>query len=152
MALSLKIPVEDISPCQGRVLVAEDNAALRDYLVAVLRAEGYEVTEARTADDLMDTLAISLIPDLGSGAFDLVIAEDRLVARGEAILCSEAEIPPFVLIGEGVGRTPAGNRLVGKAVARFPKPLDIEGLRTTVRSFSQPASDARQPREVSANN
>ncbi len=152
MQASFKIPVEDISPCQGRILVAEDNAALRDYLVAVLRAEGYDVAEARSADDLMDTLAISLRPDLGSGAFDLVIAEDRLVARSETILCNGADIPPFVLIGDAAGRTSAGNRLASKAVARFAKPLDIESLRIAVRSFSQTASDVRPTREASANN
>jgi CheY-like chemotaxis protein len=42
--------LEDISPSNGRLLVAEDNAALREYLVAVLRAEGYEVVLSRQDD------------------------------------------------------------------------------------------------------
>jgi CheY-like chemotaxis protein len=152
MPSSLDISVEDISPSQGRVLVAEDNAALRDYLVSILRTEGYDVAEARTADDLVDTLAVSLRPDQGCGAFDLVIAEDRLVARGEPALGSGADLPPLVLIGEAGGRTRTGGRLASKAVARFGKPLDIDSLCSAVRSFSQMGSDSRQTREAIISN
>jgi DNA-binding response OmpR family regulator len=155
MPSSREIPVQDISPRQIRLLVAEDNAALRDYLVTVLRAEGYEVAEASTADDLVDTLAVSLHPDLGSGAFDLVIAEDRLVHRGEASLSwggwVRAKIPPFVLIGAGPGREPP-HRLEPKAVARLSKPLDMEDLCSTVRTLAETASEMPEPRAAAGNN
>jgi CheY-like chemotaxis protein len=50
-----------------RLLVAENNPALRDFLLAILRAEGYVVVGVATWIDLMDTLAVSLHPisDLG---------------------------------------------------------------------------------------
>jgi CheY-like chemotaxis protein len=154
MSSSREIPVEDISPCQGRVLAAEDNAALRDYLVTVLLSQGYDVAEASNADDLVDTLAVSLHPDLGSGTFDLVIAEDRLFHRGETALgmggWGGGKIPPFVLIG-GTGRVP-GQRLASRAVARFDKPLDIEDLCDTVRRLAHNVSAKSEPTQAVANN
>jgi two-component system response regulator (stage 0 sporulation protein F) len=152
MPLPREIALEDISPCKGRLLVAEDNAALRDYLVAILKAEGYDVAEASNADDLADTLAVSLRPDLGSGEFDLVIAEDRLVVRGETTLgngrWSSGKIPPFVLIGAVPGRAPARGGLGKHAVAMFDKPLDIESLRDAVRCLSQTVFESRQAQET----
>lgn len=150
------IDLEDISPRKRRLLVAEDNAALREYLVAVLRAEGYDVAEASSAEDLVDTLAVSLRPDIGSGEFDLVIAEDRLVLRGESVLghgrWAQANIPPFVLIGAAPDRTcsPSGPR--NNAVAAFGKPLDIESLRSAVRCLAQTLFETSQTAEAVASN
>lgn len=150
-----KITVDDISPRQKRVLVAEDNVALRDYLVAVLRAEGYEVVEASTAEDLVDCLAISLHPELGCGAFDLVVAEDRLVHRGEASLerggWARARMPPFVLIGTTPRISQGQHPLAAKAVARLEKPLDMEDLCSAVRCIARPTASAQES-EVQASN
>ncbi|MGD0835922.1 MAG: hypothetical protein ABSB49_04665 [Polyangia bacterium] len=156
MPLSRESIFEDISPSRGRLLVAEDNAALRDYLVAVLRAEGYEVAEASTADDLLDSLAVSLRPDIGSGGFDLVIAEDRLVRRGEPVLLKEqwarGDLPPFVLIGSFPDRDAAARVSGVSAVVRLTKPLDIDSLRSTVRFLAGNLVEARLVKEATARN
>lgn len=155
MPASRDITLEDISPRKHRLLVAEDNAALREYLVAVLRAEDYEVAEASSADDLVDTLAVSLRPDLGSGQFDLVIAEDRLVQRGETVLghgrWPQATMPPFVLIGTGPDRASLPNGPRNKVVAWFGKPLDIESLRSAVRCLAQTLFETCQAKLATAN-
>jgi len=148
--------LEDISPSNGRLLVAEDNAALREYLVAVLRAEGYEVVQASTADDLVDTLAVSFRADVGSGEFDLVIAEDRLVLRGELALVNRqsggASTPPFVLIGSFLDQN-AINRILGAtAAATLGKPLDMDSLRSTVHRLACSATEARKQRDMAARN
>ena len=56
---------------QHRLLVGENNASLRDFLVAVFRAEGYGVLAVGTGIDLLDAVAVSLHPEFGSGEFDL---------------------------------------------------------------------------------
>jgi DNA-binding response OmpR family regulator len=156
MPPALNVDVEDISPRKQRLLVAEDNAALREYLVAVLRAEGYDVAEAASADDLVDALAVSLRPDIGSGEFDLVIAEDRLVLRGETVLgnghWAQANIPPFVLIGAVPDRVPLPSSPRNNAVASFGKPLDIESLRSAVRCLAQTLFETTQTKQAVASN
>ena len=128
-------------------MVAEDNAALRDYLVGVLRAEGYEVAEASTADDLLNTLTMSLHTDLGSAEFDLVIAEDRLVGPGAPVpgnSGTRASVPPFVLIGTDSRRRSAATLLGTNAVDMFDKPLDMDSLRDAVHRIANNVVDSRQ--------
>ena len=151
MPLPSEHPIEDSSPRKRRLLVAEDNAALRDYLVAILRAEGYDVAEASTADDLVDTLAVSLRPDVGSGKFDLVIAEDRLAIRGALTLAKEPsareKMPPFVLIGSFSDRDSTARALGPNAVVRFAKPLDMDSFRDAVRCLTHIVAETRQSRK-----
>lgn len=66
MPISVETALDDISPCQSSLFVSEDNAALRDCLLARLRADGFDVPEASTVDELLDTLAASLHADLRS--------------------------------------------------------------------------------------
>ncbi len=143
---------KDLSPGKARLLVAEDNAALRDYLVAVMKAERYHVAAASTADDLIDTLAVSSLPGIGSGKFDLVIAEDRLVARSRNALVNgnwtHGALPPFVLIGSLSDRSSAAEDLGLTVVFRFGKPLDMEGLREVVRALAQHLVEDRQARSA----
>jgi len=156
MPLSRESLLEDITPHNGRLLVAEDNAALREYLVAVLRAEGYDVAQASTADDLVDTLAVSFRADVGSGEFDLVIAEDRLVLRGELALVNcqsgRASTPPFVLIGSFLDPNTIDRILGGTAATTLGKPLDMDSLRSTVHRLACSAAESRKQRDMAARN
>jgi len=156
MPLSRESLLEDISPSNGRLLVAEDNAALREYLVAVLRAEGYEVVQASTADDLVDTLAVSFRTDVGSGEFDLVVAEDRLVLRGELALVNRqtegAITPPFVLIGSFLDQDAIDRILGATSAVTLGKPLDMDSLRSTVHRLAGGAAEARKQRDMATRN
>jgi CheY-like chemotaxis protein len=83
-----------------RLLIGEANPALRDYLIAVLGADGHEVVAMASGTDLMDTLAVSLHPEFGSGHFDLVISEARMLGAEEARILrtfgDRAIVPPFL--------------------------------------------------------
>lgn len=137
-------PPENAVHRTGRLLVAENNAALREYLVAVLRSDGHEVAAASTSEDLVDALAVSFCPEIGSGAFDLVIVEERLMRHGHLKLLGSSgargRIPPLVLIGAGRASSP--DILDEDVVVRLSRPLDVDSLRAAVRCLVQSDADA----------
>jgi len=76
---------------QGSILVADDEAAIRESLSEVLREEGYEVTEA---GDGLEAIAA-----LQGRNFDLVIADLRMPgADGIEVLRRAREIAPQTLV------------------------------------------------------
>jgi len=122
-----------------RLLIGEANPALREYLLAVLGADGHEVVVMASGVDLMDTLAVSLHPELGSGHFDLVISEARMLGAEQARMLrtfgDRAEVPPFVLTTVYRDK---GLQVKAKqfgALAVLEKPLDIDELRQIVNTF-----------------
>ncbi len=130
-----------------RLLVGESNPAVRDYLVAVLGADGHEVVAMTSGVDLLDTLAVSLHPEFGSGRFDLVISEVRMLGAEEARvfgkLVERAKLPPFVfttVFGDKELRVKA--KQFG-ALAVLDKPLDIDNLREIVNSVLHPLPEDR---------
>ena len=122
-----------------RLLVGENNPALRDYLRAVLRGDGHEVVAMPSGMDLLDTLAVSLHPELGSGHFDLVISEARMLGAAEARVFSElenrAKAPPFVLISAFRDKELQVKAAQFGAVAVLDMPLDIDNLLEIVNGF-----------------
>jgi CheY-like chemotaxis protein len=89
--------------------------------------------------DLLDTLAVSSYPQLGSGSFDLVISDVRMPgSTGLQVLLQMAgapRIPPFILITafEGEELHAAAEDLGVLAV--FDKPFDVDELRRFVSAF-----------------
>jgi two-component system response regulator PilR (NtrC family) len=76
---------------KGAILVAEDEAAVRESLAEVLRDEGYEVTAV--ADGAAATAA------LGAQEFDLVLSDIRMPGvDGLAVLRHAREIAPQTLV------------------------------------------------------
>ena len=76
---------------QGRLLVADDEAAIRESLSEVLREEGYEVTEAVDGS--------AAIAALQAREFDLVIADLRMPgADGIEVLRRTREWAPQTLV------------------------------------------------------
>ena len=81
----------DPAMTQGRLLVADDEAAIRESLSEVLREEGYEVTEAVDGS--------SAIAALQAREFDLVIADLRMPgADGIEVLRRTREWAPQTLV------------------------------------------------------
>lgn len=117
---------------QHRLLIGESNPALRDYLVAVLEADGHEVVAMASGVDLLDTLAVSLHPEFGSGSFDLVIAESRLLGAQEAMVFSgfrgRTKVPPFVFTTVYGDKELRAKAKQFGALAVLEKPLDIDEL------------------------
>lgn len=121
-----------------RLLIGEANPALRGYLLAVLGADGHEVVAMTNGVDLLDTLAVSLHPEFGSGRFDLVISEARILGAEEARVFSKlvdrAKLPPFVFTTVFGDKELQVKAKQFGALAVLDKPLDIDDLREIVNS------------------
>jgi DNA-binding NtrC family response regulator len=130
-----------------RLLIGEANPVLRDYLLAILRADGHEVVAMPSGIDLLDTLAVSLHPEFGSGHFDLVISEARMLGAEEARMFGKfgdrAKVPPFVFTTVFRDKDLQARVKQFGALAVLDKPLDIDGLRKIVNSSLGHLTEAR---------
>jgi DNA-binding NtrC family response regulator len=130
-----------------RLLIGESNPAVRNYLVAVLGADGHEVVAMTNGVDLLDTLAVSLHPEFGSGHFDLVISEARILGAEEARVFSKlvdrAKLPPFVFTTVFGDKELQVKAKQFGALAVLDKPLDIDDLREIVNSALHPLPEDR---------
>ena len=130
-----------------RLLIGETNPALRDYLLAVLRADGHEAVAMASGIDLLDTLAVSLHPGSGSGNFDLVITDVRMLgkaeARGFSELGNRAKAPPFVFTVSFRDQELQAKALQFGALAVLDKPLDIDNLREIVNGSLHQLTEGR---------
>jgi DNA-binding NtrC family response regulator len=126
------------TPARGRVLVVEDEAYVRDSLVAVLRAKGFEVEPAAAAAEALALVAKAPV--------DIVLSDLRmpgadgleLVRRLQAV---SPEIPVVILTGHGTVAS-AVECLRAGASDYVLKPVDPEALDVCL----QRALDARSLR------
>ncbi|MCA8939144.1 MAG: sigma-54-dependent Fis family transcriptional regulator [Planctomycetes bacterium] len=108
----------------GKVLVAEDNASMRDVLVMALEASGYEVSAAENGEEALARLK--------GEPFDLVVSDLKMPKLdGMGLLRASREVrqpPAFIMItahgsiAEAVEATNLG------AVDFIEKPFDLEKL------------------------
>jgi len=122
-----------------RLLVAEDDRSFREMLVAIFKADGHEVVAVANGLDLLDTLAVSVAPEVGTGKFDLVISDVRMPgSTGLQVFAQMAgapKIPPFILITAfGSEDLHAEAEQLG-AVAVLDKPVDFDVLLTFINNF-----------------
>ena len=120
----------------ARILVADDDAGMRDLLAAVLRRDGYEVTVSEDGDALMDT--VSKFPE---GTFDLVISDIQMprVSGLRVLATIRRQHPrlPVVLI------TAFGSAEMHREAARLgatkvlDKPFKVADLRELVGDLLQ---------------
>jgi CheY-like chemotaxis protein len=122
-----------------RLLVAEDDPALRAMMVALLAAEGHDVVAVENGLDLLDTIEVSLVPELGTRHFDLVISDVRMREmtglRAFAQLGSRPSVPPVVFITAFGDEQLREEATRAGALAVLDKPLDFDELLTFVRDF-----------------
>jgi DNA-binding response OmpR family regulator len=122
----------------GHVLLIEDDEALAGILAAHLRARGYTVTAAPTAEAADAELRTGLRPDIVVLDINLpgetgwsVVRSDALVAAGD----------PPVLVASAMSVSPARLREYGVA-GYLPKPFALETLRTTIDRLLSKEEDA----------
>ena len=124
-------------PPKHRLLIGEHNPSIRDFLVSVLHAEGYEVMAASNAEDLVNMLAVSLHPEIGSDRFELVIAEVRMLGHvGLSALTQFEDVPgapPFVLIAGIADQQLNAQASRSRALAILEDPVDMEDLLRVLR-------------------
>ena len=118
-----------------RVLLAEDDAAMRALLAAKLRRAGLDVIEAASGYEALDWLARGLI---GQPTIDLILSDVRMPGfDGLNILASLRQagtpIPAILITAFGSTAAHASAARLG-AFAMVDKPFDVDDLVILVRS------------------
>jgi CheY-like chemotaxis protein len=123
---------------RARVLVAEDDAAMRDLLVSTLRDDGHEIIEARDGVDLLRQLA-SLDAATADLPVDVIVSDVRMPGTSglEALTILRRfsrSLPVVLITAFGDLATHAEAQRLG-AAAVFDKPFDLDELRSTVSAL-----------------
>jgi DNA-binding NtrC family response regulator len=131
-----------LSKTRGRVLVVEDEAYVRDSLVAVLRAGGFEVNAAASVAEAVALLAKAPV--------DVVISDLRMPeADGLALVrrmqASSPETPVIILTGHG-NVASAVECLRAGASDYILKPADPEALEVALQRALEGRSLRREVR------
>ena len=122
-----------------RLLVAEDDEALRGLIVETLRNDGFQVIEAKHGLELLEVLEPALFEGREDGRPDLIISDYHMPGcTGMSILAGinsiGLNIPFIVITAFGDEATHTKARTLG-AVAVLNKPFTLEDLRTAVLRF-----------------
>lgn len=65
-------------PMHARVLVADDDPGMRAMLHEILEADGYDVTEVSTGDEMSRVLAERSAENFPDDAFDVIVSDQRM--------------------------------------------------------------------------
>jgi DNA-binding response OmpR family regulator len=113
-----------------RILVAEDDASIADFIDRGLSAEGYAVTVASTGDD---ALALALSDDFGLIVLDRMLPGRDGIAVLEALRSAKPEVRVIML----TARSEIDDRVEGLnagAVDYMTKPFAFDELAARVRA------------------
>ena len=103
----------------ARILVVDDDEAVRQVHAAILTFEGYKVEMAEDGADALDQLA--------TGQFDLVFTDRQMpILDGERMLLAlrSAGIRiPVVMISGSLAQSPLSERMAREVSAALPKPI-----------------------------
>jgi CheY-like chemotaxis protein len=117
-----------------KVLVADDDDDLRALVVDTLRADGYDVAEARDGADLLEQLE-QAIDDPGSRP-DVVVTDVMMPALSglgvlDALRRAHVRLPIIVMTVLAHSSVQTVAKRLG-AIGVLRKPLDVDNLRTAV--------------------
>jgi CheY-like chemotaxis protein len=116
---------------QARVLVVDDDAAIRRMIVAALRREGYSFLEAANGRDALDLMQ-EQHPDVVVLDLMMPILSGWDVLRERAHDAAMRKIPVIIV---SANRDPEIATAVNAGICAFlPKPFDITALSALVRS------------------
>ncbi|MDH5490727.1 MAG: response regulator [Myxococcales bacterium] len=120
------------TPGPGRILLVEDDEALRRATARILERAGYEVVQARSGPDALER------PELASGSIHLLLTDVILPAMSggdlaKRLAIQEPGLP--ILLMSGYGEAELLERGVDRAAHPFlTKPYTIRELLTAVRA------------------
>lgn len=125
-----------------RVLLAEDDEALRDTLASALRAEGYHVIEVPPGLELRDRLRQSLSPEGLEPPPDLVISDvHRSGDSGLDVLAwlraQDWPLPVILITATGDADSPLEAVPLG-ASSPLDMPLDVDDLVFAATLLAEP--------------
>lgn len=122
-------------PASAQILLVEDDETLADLVARHLRAHGYDVTIAPTAEAASAALAAGLRPSIVVLDINLPGETGLSLVRGSAL--RDAGGPP-VLVASAMTVSPTRLREAG--VAGFlPKPFSLESLVTAIHRLTNPS-------------
>ena len=130
------------APHPKRVLVAEDDAAMRDLLLLVLRERGYTVDCVSSGSQMMHVLS-ERHPD-GSLAepFDLIVTDVRMPGASglDAIdqLRRAGGVTPVIAV-TAFPHDATRNRAQRLEIQLLAKPFELDALRSAVEAALEPA-------------
>ncbi len=125
---------------RSRVLLAEDDPAFRRLLASALRADGFDVLEAATGEELGALIASHVLNSEEELPIDLIISDVRMPrASGLEVIVGLRNLDwatPIILMTAFSDDTlhMEARRLGVGAV--FDKPFDLEDMRTAALHFS----------------
>lgn len=122
----------------ARILVAEDDRAVRESLVRALRLEGYTVVAANNGAEALEALRQSE-PDVLLLDVSMPVADGLTVCR---VLRSEGSKLPVLML---TARTETSDRVAGLDAGAddyLPKPYDLDELLARVRALLRRSSYA----------
>jgi DNA-binding response OmpR family regulator len=124
-----------------RILLAEDDAAMRTLVAGTLRRDGHLVRELRNGGELLSELANELLHERSLEMADLIVSDVKMPGvTGIEVLAGLRHAhwaTPFILITAfGDAATHAEAHRLGAAV--FDKPFDLDDLRTAVFNLTRP--------------
>jgi two-component system cell cycle response regulator CpdR len=115
----------------ARILIAEDNADLRAFIVRALRDDGHDITEAADGAAALEHLKQN------NGAFDLLLSDVKMpVMDGIALALATARDYPDVTIVLMTGYAEQRERAYGlDALVRdvITKPFSLDQIKDAVR-------------------
>jgi DNA-binding response OmpR family regulator len=119
-----------------KILLAEDDSALRSLLAVSLKKDGHEITEAADGTEILEVLAADC-STTGRFSFDLVISDVRMPGwSGLDVLVGIRQLadPPPVLLITAFGDDHLHDQAFQLgAVATLDKPFDLDDFRALVR-------------------
>ena len=114
----------------GRVLVVDDDAAIRTVVAQALRREGFDVKTAATIAEL-DAALGRAVPDVV--ITDVVLPDGNGIDRVRSLLTDHPALPVIILSALNTLSTAVQANEVG-AYDYLPKPFDLDVLARAVRS------------------
>ena len=136
------IPAYRVVDDPQRVLLAEDDDAMRTLLAEELRARGYHVMEAANASELQDWLEQAYFHDGAEPPPDLIISDVRMPGGSGLDVLSwlrrfDWRTPVVLITAFGDVETHAEAHRLG-AAAMLDKPFEVEDLLQAVAAHSAP--------------
>ena len=121
------------SPSRKKILVVEDDDAIRESMLELLEGEGYLVSSAENGQIALDSLcAATELPDLILLDLMMPIKDGFQFCSEKALNEKIAKVPVIVMSAYGQIQE---KQEKARAVAHIRKPFDIDHVIETVKRF-----------------
>ncbi len=133
-------PYPALPPPPARVLLAEDDPAMRDLVAAALEGDGYRVLEATDGLDFATRLSQLIFAEWPEGPIDVIVSDLRMPTFNGldvvgALREAGVQTPVVLMTAFPSAETRARARQLGAVL--FDKPFDLDDLRACVTRLLQ---------------